>query len=490
MKILKNIVLLVALVSSYVTLAAASEVRIDLTPYLVHEPLQFKSLDNYILNLCIYRSLFEKDMSNNPTIGIIKKWRFLNKTGFYLLKIDERARWSDGSRISSDQIIKNIKRAYKVSINVNNSLKEIIDISKIEKIDDKAFRIKIKSGLPSKEFFLRMSSVFMSITHPKDWGKDMILKRNFITNGPYKISKLTNKKIILVRNKYDFLSPSTAPDKVTIRRMLPNYSIESFINEKTWTNIHIEASLVFSDLINKIKDKKIPYWTHGLDRVALLRPLDGKAIKTRTNILELLAPIWQKEIKKVKLPRGSMVADSLQPIGYPLFETLNYSQNTKKIPRDKVLKIVSYENMANRFLSKIIDKSFKKLGFKSEWVFKKDLVDFLDIFSKSNEYDYSLFSVGVSGIDVVTWISLALDSDYGFVHVSKEQKMVYKRIIDLHGEKRSLRKYRMLLKNIGESGGYLPLVHYSTLVLGHKTIDFSNVKRLDDTINISKIIFK
>ncbi len=467
----------------------ASEIKVYGRPVLPHDPLTFKAMDDYDLNLCLYRTWFDYDESRNPKPGIISKWTFSSESGAYTFEIDAKAKWSDGSNVNSKQLIANIKRAIAQKSTFGETIKKIIEVSSMTIVDEKHFAITMVNRQPSKEFFTRMGSAFLAITHPNDWSEDGVVKSNTLTNGPYKVESISDDLLSLVRNTHDFMAPKGAADKILIRLKNIDYDIKDFIERKTWANIHRENSIVSPEMLELFKLNDTPYWTRGVDRVSLLRPLVGEKIDSHRENILLLGRAWSENLPN-DLSLDSKPARSLQPLGYPLFEEINYPHVDLAKLKGKTFKIVTNKNSVNSYVMNKWDAIATKLGFKISWEILPSLVEFVKVFEKSDVYDYSLFSFGVADPDPATWLALVFSEEMGMVYKTPDQFKRYKEILKQTDKAKSVKDLRELTKNVGLSGGYLPLIHYSSLVLGHKGMSFKNIDPLDETVNYAKIHFE
>lgn len=470
------------------TTSIASEIRVYARPALPHDPLTFKAMDDYDLNLCLYRTWFDYDESRNPMPGVIAKWTFDSSSGAYTFEIAKPAMWSDGSKITSKQMIQNIQRAIKQKSTFGETIRKIIEVDSMAEVDQDRFKIVMVNRKPSKEFFTRMGSAFLAITHPNDWDANGNVIANKLTNGPYSVEAHSGDDLVLKRNEFDFLAPKDAASKIIFRLKNVDYEVKEFLEGKVWPNIHRENSIVSPEMLSLFKKNETPYWTRGVDRVSLLRPLIGKGLEKRKSEILILGKLWNENLP-TDLSMDSKPARSLQPLGYPLFEEIDYSKGDVSELKGQTLKIVTNKNAVNRFIMNKLDALALKVDFKIEWEVIASISDFVKVFEKSEIYDFSLFSFGVADPDPATWLALVFSEEMGMVYKSDAQFKKYKEILKHADKALAVKELRDLTTEVGVEGGYLPLIHYSSLVLGQKGMSFAAIDPLDETVNYAKVTF-
>src|SRR5207244_1338838 len=96
-------------------------------------------------------------------------------------------------------------------------------------------------------------------------------------------------------------------------------------------------------LAKKVLDSKLPIWTRGLDRVALLKPLgSGAKLTARREMIRYLG-YKMSALPKESHPLQLQRAKSLQPLGYPLFEEFEFAA-AKRPEGTARVKILTIDN--------------------------------------------------------------------------------------------------------------------------------------------------
>lgn len=467
--------------------------QVSSTPKLPLDPSKIQTMADYDLALSLYRTWFNYDSSGKASPGIIASWKFISKSGSYNFTIAEGTQWSDGSRLTSDHLIKNLERIIRSNTSYGIAIESIIDVNKIDKIDINNFSIAIKNREPSEAFFQRMGSIFLAVTHPKDWNAEGNLTNNNITIGPYKILEKNSTDMILDRNKYDKLANDKRIDKIHFKLGRPATNLNDFLENKTFENITQTYTLIPNELYNKIISLKLPFWTRAYDRVSYIAPIKPYAKNSQKlrNFLKALGNKFHEENNDLDIPKAAKKALSLQPKGYPLNDQLNYEQNIQSLPNE--VSILAIEGHQYEIQKKVIEKLAKKLKaeVKIKWTTKKTTASFLEELKDNSVFDLKILSFGVADPEASTWLSLVLNKENPFVEISPVDMIEFEKILNSHsGNQKEVLDLKKLLTKIGERGSYLPLFHFSTMSLAQPGISFENINELDETVDYSKLINK
>lgn len=448
------------------------------------DPIKLKTMAEYNFALLNNRNWFEYEGGTKVIPSIIESWNFDKKTGEYLFTISPSAKWSDGSAITPDQLHFNLIRAIRFKSSYGKAISSIMDLGSFKVRSRSSFTLSTKNKKPSENFFERMGTVFLSIVHPKDVDPlTLKVKASTLSSGPYVITALNGSTLSLSPNLY-YPQIKNAPQEIQLDLNPPPFDIERFLLGKSWENIAQLSSFVPKDWEEKIKQKHLPYWTRSHDRVSLLRPGFGKKLARGKKIIQAIQASFCEYPLTTKLPFNVTRAQSLQPAPYPLFHTpIKYGK--KSFPKGEI-KILTSNSAAFSFHKEILDAHFKKINVSVTW----DEVPFLEYakkLSNSKNHDIILVSFGVADPEPATWVSLINDAK--FIHFSNEDITQFKKILNSTNNNLVAKKLRALLAKIMTEGGYVPIFYGSTLALAHKGISFENIRELDETINLSKIIF-
>ncbi|MGK5088803.1 ABC transporter substrate-binding protein [Bdellovibrionota bacterium FG-2] len=467
------------------------QIRVDQKPSLPLDPMKIQTMADYDLQLCLYRTWFEYDLSRKAKSGIVSEWSFDSKRGRYRFTVADDSRWSDGSQILPEHLIENLTRAVTLKTSYGEAIRGLIKIESAKVLDKSSFELETRNHQPSEKFFQRMGSSFLAPVHPDDWDNNFQIKSNRLTSGPYRLVSSDDKELKLEVNLNDKISLKTRPPTVTIR-FQPNTDLSLFIDGKTWANVMQTATLMPIQLAEKVKSRNLPYWTRGYDRVSRLMPLGtGKEVETRRRIALAFGTVWA-DFNVQALPFNSRKAFSLQPPGYPLLTELDFRSALKDKTENlkKSVKIVALTSPQNDFQAPIIVSAFQVLGVQVDWLWVSSFKEMIDAAKKNPELDFQLGSFGVADPEPTTWMGLILTENSPFAEVTASDLVTFKKIAGLSSKEEEVKRFQGLLREMGLRGSYVPLFHFSTLSLGQSGISFENVQELDETVDYSKLILK
>lgn len=444
-------------------------------------------MGEYDFELLHSRNWFEYDSARRALPGIVESWSFDTKTGRYFFKISKKARWSDGDQIKSSDLITNLKRAFKSGSSYGKGISAIIDPSQIQIQDDLSFSIQTRSAQPSDAFFERMGSIFMAIVNPKDLNEDLSLKSNTISAGPFVISSRATEEVHLKPNEYFSDRLPNSPEKIVFRRTDKDFSIRAFIAGKSWENyFQLYSYLPIKDA-QILLDSKLPLWTRTYDRISLFRAGNGlEKLHDRENVIKAISVMMDKR-KLESFPLNIKRATSLQPAGFSLHQPLKVHKTFQHIQKNKSIKILAIEGLATEFHTEILNPLLDQLNINATWD-KRPLNEFVDRLNSDESYDVALVSFGVADPEPSTWMSLVIDSE--FIHVLPKEKKEFQNILKIQSRKDEVAQLKGLLERLHDRGSYEPLFWGSTMSVVQKNMSLEKIRELDETVDLSKIIFK
>ncbi len=470
---------------------STAHLRVEISPSLPLDPLAIQTMADYDLTLCLYRTWFEYDEGRKAMPGIVSAWQFDDAGGKYIFTIAPQTKWSDGSPLTSDQLISNLKRAvYVKKDSFGGAISEIVAIEKAKVLSSTKFELPTRNGKPSESFFQRMGSIFLAPIHPSDFDSNFAIKGNQLSSGPYKIESITPTQLSLAINTNDGLAPKERVSIIAMKRDSVT-QLNDFILGKSWANILQTATLMPLSLATQVQAKKLPYWTRGIDRVSRLKPLGtGAKLEERRHFLVEFGKVW-RTLDLGVLSFNAKRALSLQPLGYPLFNELDYGRaratNGKLL---KSIKIVVRHGPQFEVQRPLIEKAAQALGVKVQWVSVKTYAESSAAEKADPEIGFNLISFGVADPEPATWMGLVLDETGFFSDVEKQDVIEFKKMAAIADKAKEIAEFKKLLEKMAYRGSYLPLLHFSTLSIGQVGINFNGIKELDETVDYSKLIVR
>ncbi len=466
-------------------------IRVNQKPNLPLDPLQIKTMADYDLQLCLYRTWFEYDSSRKAKPGLVAEWTFDAKDGKYRFKISEDARWSDGSPITSSHLLNNLKRAVASGASHGAAIQGLIALDRALIIDDRIFDLPTVDRLPSERFFQRMGSSFLAPIHPDDWDGVFHVKSNRLTSGPYKISHIEPQALNLIVNPNDKVSAATRPKTVTIRFQAIT-DLVKFVVGAEWANVMQTSTLMPIELAERVKRAGLPYWTRGFDRVSRLMPLGSSPLIEKRRTMAVAFGAKWATLQIPDLPFNVTKAKSLQPAGYPLMTEIDYrpGQTQSLCVKTAAVRIVAQKAPQNDYQRPLVSKTFQTLGCDVEWISADSVGEMNDTIKRDPTIDFRLSSFGVADPEPTTWMGLILSEGSPFVDVVPSDLVTFKRIASLSSREEEVKQFQAVLREIGLRGSYVPLFHFSTLSVAQPGISFENIQELDETVDYSKLLFK
>lgn len=471
---------------------AMNTLKVSISPTIPLDPVKIKSMADYDTALCLHRTWFEYDQKRTAIPGLISKWSFDQKNGEYHFWIDQKARWSDGSELKAEHLISNLKRLKSLKNSYGIAIDSLVDIEKSKILSNTDFILPTKSKKPSEAFFQRMGSVFLSVIHPTSWNSEGVVTNNKITIGPYLISKFNEDEIFLEKNAHDFLAYSKRIPSIHIKRTGSVINLDEFLNGQGFADIIQTYTLMSASQYQKILNKKFNFWTRAFDRVSYMAPIKpyrDENLELRNFLLILGGYLRNKESADL-IPSQVKIASSLQPMGYPLYEPIGYTNIRSDLKLPKEVKIVGISGYQFDLQKNILEEIVKRYGIPTKLNFtsKSSIPEFLSDIGSNSKYDLKILSFGVADPEAATWLSLVLNKDGPFIELSKNDFDEFEKILRSYsGKSDEIQKLKMMLWGIGNRGSYLPLFHFSTMSIARGQINFKNIKELDETVDYSKL---
>jgi len=464
-----------------------TEIRVRRNISLPVDPLKIKTMGEYDFTLLYSRTWLEYDSARRAIPGIVESWLFDPKIGTYHFKISKNSRWSDGSQIKSSDLRVNLERAFKLGSSYGKSLSALFSISQFHIVDDLNFSIKMTDRQPADSFFEKMGSIFLAIVNPKDLNPDLTLKSNTLSAGPFTVTDVSADEVILRKNEYFQNGNASGPSKISFRNTDKNFSVKDFSQGKTWENYAQLYSYLPKDEADALLSSKLPLWTRSYDRISLLRIGNGaEKSKSREKTLNQITAKLHS-LGQINLPLNIKRASSLQPNGFPLFQALRAPVTHDDSFHAQQIKIIAPEGLSTKFHMEFLKPVFDSLNLSVSWV-QRPLNEFLDLLKTDTSYDLALVSFGVADPEPSTWMSLVMDT--GFIQASSEDKSKFQKILALTDRKKEVDLLKNLLQEMHLRGSYTPLFWGSTLSIGQDPISFEKIRELDETVDLSKIVFK
>lgn len=219
----------------------------------------YNPVDRGLFNLIFLKFIY-LDENGNPTPGIASSWEISNNGLEYIFKLNRGLKWSDGEKITADDVVYTFRTA--IDLAKNNSRDTIgtpFSDVKIEKISEDTVKFTLKQKNAS---FLELVSTYIIPKHVFSLITPNRLTRYFpfgkvVSSGKYKVVSIRNDRVVLKASK-----PSYHIQTLTFRFFDNDDSLE-----KSFRNFELDAIYSFDK-------QKYPFIYEYNTYKKVVKPLD------------------------------------------------------------------------------------------------------------------------------------------------------------------------------------------------------------------------
>ncbi len=460
-----------------------NEIRIYNSYKLPFDPVNFNTMSEYNLTLCLFNSLFELTGDSTPESKLLSSWKYDEQTKRYLLEIDHNIRWSDGKEFTSNDIALSLGRLKQVAPNQYDGISSLLstEILKGGLIIKSPSKFEFAVKEPGVELFKRLAAATIPIIREDQINKEMVVIRNDISLGPYYVKHHSTEELTLAsnRNYYDYRA--SMPQIVRMRDFPDQgLNLKNLLNETAWPNLIMDQNFVEKSLLKGL-EVKFNFWTRPIDRVLLMIPTSSN-IEEGKNVVRYLGEKLDKESITFDRFENVYFAKSLQPPGFILHRPIKHTSKKSFSPK-KIYKVAS---LSRKSINNEIKNAVSKFGVNLKFI----PISLSTLLNENDKYDFLLYTFGAADPSPVIWLNMVLENQFKFIadydNLIQQQYIKLKKITnDIERDK----KLAEMLLNAGQEGLYLPLAHFSSIALFTKNISAERVKFYDETIDISDLDF-
>ena len=430
-------------------------------------PENISTIALYHINNNLWDTLITNE--REPSVGKIEKISDDQRT--YTFSISEFAIFSNGRKITSEDVKFSIDRIIAKEENGHANAKGIIDTVKI--LSPNEIEIKLKTATPS--FLFLLSTPEFAII-PKEICDEKTLAINSlnITSGAYVVTKINHEKkmVELMKNSHFSRHEKNSPRYIEV-----SFSTDTGENPESLT----KDGNMFFEISNSNAKKVIKFLKNSSSNFsyAVTKPsLSNFLKKNPKHISSEKARGFSALVKKYFEFETETEVKSLQFFPPRTFGSLNENELPGLVSNEKIDKITIKVSNPNTPLMIALKNSEEKMGV------KLNIVDM----KSPEEADFIGSSQGMNTDFPEVELFLAMVSPYAFISVQEDMKSkINEAFHEVNAEKRSL-----LIKKIGidllESGTIIPVTVRSYLhVFNSKAIDASQITTYDGDIPFWKI---
>ncbi len=453
------------------------------------DPANVRTLVDLDLSYALSSTLTEWSDSRELVSGLAKSWTITGKNEVQF-QLKDGLKWSDGSAVTANQVVKSLERAKKVH---GASLKSLFDqITSIASSGNETIVFSLNVDANTSGLLTKLTEPMYGLVFVKDNG-DIDLSK---TVGPFVLSKATSEEIELIQNKNWFRFQPNMANSVVIRRPPVGDEIQDSFLKDEWVNIMTSSSLVEKSVNEVFEKRKYAIWNRSLDKIFFLSPSNKLANDEGRQLFRFL----NKEIDRSILTSGLSGFNLTQqffPAGYVLFDPeFKKGLLDAKLPKSfqsRPMKILGVASRLNSRLKENIKTAIKKaVGIEPEF----KIVE-LSAFEKARaekDYDFLAGALPVNDPNVegamgfFFGLTPAIIPDAGTGNLAFGDRVLKAKKLSSQSDRN--REYRKIFTEATLHGSIVPLFHYSTVVIAKNGMDLSSVPMSDETVAFSKVKFK
>jgi ABC-type transport system substrate-binding protein len=466
--------------------SVSHEVRTYMSYTVPIDPAKMVTIPDMDLSYALGSTLVGWDSHKEISAAVASSWKIIGEDTFRF-QIQHGLKWSDGSAVTASDIKASFERALGKYPDDLRSLSNILKLIRCPTIDSIDFVLTV----PAKD-----SNLLGKLTEP-NYGILKITAFHGIdlskSTGAFYILDQKVDEVTLKKNPYWFKANSEMPDRVVIRIPDASHNSETILLKDKWPNLVETSSMINADILQSYKNEHYQVWNRPYDKMGLFQINPNRSNERTYELVRFLRKSFNKKNLFQNLS-GIEVTDQAFPKGYKLYDPkFKCDDVDAKLPdeyRKRPIQILLSSARINNVLRNNIEVEIQHLtGLKPEII----SIPLQDVGKrrKQDDYDFYAGTIGMADPDPEGIMSYYFEGDLPMVPTSTDNYV--KKLDTARLEKNNEIRYRRMSKIMTEAtckGHVLPLFHVSTIGIGRKELDFSEVPTTDESITLSKIRFK
>ncbi len=400
------------------------------------------------------------------------------------------AKWSDGTKISAEQVVRSLNRAKKLHGGDLKSLFEMIET--IEAKGESTIEFKLNRPVAMSQIHHKLTEPMYGVVYVKADGQADLSK----SSGPFSLSAESKEDLTLTANPHWFGREAGMADKIVIRQPKSKSTADQddFAGD-SWPNIVASTSLMPKEVSARYEKELFSIWNRNLDRVFFFSPGPKLANTEGRALFQALNQKFDRDLLTRGLS-GFRLNPQFFPPGYVIYDPeFALSAKNAEIPsqfKKQPLEFLGAEGRLSSVLQANISAAIKSLTGHTP---KFTLVP-LSKFNQARaegKYDILVASLPVNDPNVEGAVSFYFGMTPPLIPNSGEGSGDFiKRTTEArsHAEQKRNAEYRRVFTQAINDGCLLPLFHFSSIVIARDRIDLSRVPTSDETVAFSKVRFK
>ena len=453
------------------------------------DPANVRTLVDLDLSYALADTLVGWSSTRELVSGLAESWKPTGEKEITFI-LSHKAKWSDGSDITADQVVKSLLRAKRAH---SDSLKTLFElIVAIEARNSRTVVFKLNESVEKSGIVRKLTEPMYGIVSVNE-NESLNLKK---TTGAFTLVAMTTEELTLVVNKTWMTYRSNIPDAVVIRRPPPGDELQDSFLKDSWANLLGATSLITKNTAKKYEDAHYTVWHRDLDKVFFLAPSPKLANEDGRTLLKFLG----QNINHQSIVRGLSgftLTDQFFPNGYVLFDPEFQKKTGKDVAPKEYMKRPLIVLGAQSRLSVDLQENLAIAIKESLGVKPKFQIVPLNEFEKARaagEYDILAGALPVNDPNVEGAMGFFFGLTPPIIaNAGIEEKNFGARVVKARKFEDQVARnleYRKIFTLAVQEGTILPLFHYSTIVIAKEGIDLSLVPTTDETVAFSKVRFK
>lgn len=471
---------------------AMNEVRTFMSYTLPVDPAKIQSIPDMDMSYALAGTLVEWDSDKQISAGLAETWRIVSPNT-YRFRLQEDARWSNGEAVTSEEIKRSFDRGITAHPQDLRSLAQMLDSIECPSPREVDFKLKI----PAHE-----SGLLEKLTEP-NYGILKIVKGKpdlSKTTGPFYLVPSDSSQLTLQRNSewHRFESEVPSPQRVIIRKPPKGMDSQNILLSDPWPTLIETSSLISAETLKRYESERFEIWRRPVDKFFHLHlgkrsaNADGRALvrylRQQINAADFVVGL-----------SGFTLAAQIFPRGYRLYdpEFSCHTETPAKLPLHFQTKPIDVLISPAR-VTPVLKENIRRVLLQATGInpnFISVPLEQVPISKVKGDFDLYAGTVGMADPDPEGIMSFFLESDAPLIHSTPQNggHAYLERLDAARKEKDTDKKHglmRSILSDAVCSGDMLPLFHLSTIGIGRRELDFSNIPSSDESVTLSKIRFR
>lgn len=444
------------------------------------DPAHIMTMSDLELSIALATTLVVFNEDRELVSGLAEKWEYIlpNKIKFTL---KNNLKWSNSSPISAADYKQSLERSAKL---YPNDLKALFDsITHIEAEDSTTLIFTTKMDVNKSGILLKLTEPMYGLVHIKNSAVDTT-----ITSGPYFLSKYSDSEIHLKANTNWYNYSSLMPNEVYIKRPIQGKDLVAEFNDHEWANLISGTSLMSQQTSQVLKTQGHKTWNRSLDKVFSLFASKKFIEHGGLDFLKMLS-------KKLDLNKineglvGYIQAEQFFPRGYELWSSQKINVRDFKNTQVDQIRIIIPDNPYALSFKDRLKHSIEELSHTKVIC---ELIPLPQMNERLKKGDYDLLAAGFAVADpnFEGAMSFFVERDPAPIQSSQAPfnfSSQTKAARSLPSSQERAQRMREIMTTAQENGFFLPLFHFSSLVVAKSNIDLSAIPNSDETVLFSKI---